>query len=34
MPAEAGIQKHLNFLGSRIRGNDESGVFQAFLNWV
>ena len=24
MPAQAGNQKHLNFLGSRLRGNDES----------
>jgi len=25
MPAQAGIQTHLNFLGSRLRGNDENG---------
>ena len=31
MPAQAGIQKHLNFLGSRLRGNDEGGAFQTFL---
>ena len=31
MPAQAGIQKHLEFLGSRFRGNDESGVFQSFI---
>ncbi len=26
MPAQAGIQKHFNLLGSRLRGNDEGGV--------
>ena len=26
MPAQAGIQKHCIFLGSRLRGNDESGA--------
>ncbi len=26
MPAQAGIQKHCTSLGSRLRGNDESGV--------
>jgi hypothetical protein len=30
MPAQAGIQKHLNFLGSRLRGNDDRRVFQSF----
>jgi hypothetical protein len=30
MPAQAGIQKQLNLLGSRLRGNDESGIFQTF----
>src|SRR5258706_13006521 len=32
MPAEAGIQTHLNSLGSRLRGNDKSGIFQTFLS--
>src|SRR6266404_32713 len=32
MPAQAGIQTHLNSLGSRLRGNDESEIFQTFLN--
>ena len=27
MPAQADIQKHLNFLGSRVRGNDETRGF-------
>ena len=31
MPAQAGIQKKLNFLGSRVHGNDEGGVFGALL---
>jgi hypothetical protein len=28
MPAQAGIQKALRFLGSRLRGNDEQMVIQ------
>ncbi|MCX7135243.1 MAG: xanthine dehydrogenase family protein molybdopterin-binding subunit [Proteobacteria bacterium] len=28
MPAQAGIQKQLNSLGSRLRGNDESRIFR------
>ncbi len=31
MPAQAGIQTHLNSLGSRLRGNDESGISQTLL---
>ena len=31
MPAQAGIQTHLNSLGSRLRGNDESGIFRLYL---
>jgi hypothetical protein len=31
MPAQAGIQQQLNFLGSRLRENDESKVFQTFI---
>src|SRR5258706_14683952 len=37
MPAQAGIQTHLNSLGSRLRGNDENGIFQIFLRpyrWI
>ncbi len=30
MLAQAGIQKQLPFLGSRLRGNDESEVLPAF----
>ena len=33
MPAQAGVQRHLNFLGSRVRENDEndeSGGFSDF----
>jgi hypothetical protein len=31
MPAQAGIQKYLTVLGSRLRGNDETTVVQSFL---
>jgi len=31
MPAQAGIQTYLNSLGSRLRGNDKSGIFPIFL---
>src|SRR5436190_19591783 len=31
MPAQAGIRTHLNSLGSRLRGNDGSGIFQRYL---
>jgi len=31
MPAEAGIQKALTFLGSRLRGNDDGVVIQSIL---
>ena len=34
MPAQAGIQTHLNSLGSRLRGNDESEIFQIFLREI
>jgi len=30
MPAEAGIQRGLIFLGSRMRGNDDRVVIQSF----
>jgi len=33
MPAQAGIQTYLNSLGSRPRGNDETGV-QTFLKII
>lgn len=28
MPVQVGIQKHLNLLGSRLRGNDVRGDFR------
>jgi len=34
MPAQAGIQKGLNGLDSRLRGNDKMRVSQSFLRCV
>jgi len=34
MPAQAGIQTHLNSLGSRLRGNDESGNLRTFRKLI
>ena len=34
MPAEAGIQKCLKTLDSRLRGNDANGRFQTFYEGI
>jgi hypothetical protein len=34
MPAEAGIQKYLKTLDSRLRGNDTEGYFKTFCETI
>ena len=34
MPAKAGIQKYLNILDSRLRGNDAKERFETFYDFV